>query len=404
MLLIFIIPPIFRSYLIKLFLELVEADSVGLGKGRKMVRLLVGTTLKNLSVGVTVLALAGCATLSRTDFPVDADAQAELVGSDVNIIQLTPQNIRSYTTAKRAWHLRGDLPASNAAWQYYVGVGDVLSITVWDHPELTLPAGEQRSQLESGSSVDAQGEIFYPYIDRLKAAGRTVGEIQQELTERLSEYIPDPQIEVKVAAYNSQKVVVTGAVNQPGSMTISNIPLTLLEAVNGSGGLNPAADSTHVKVQRGGKTYYIHLKDFLSSGRKGGNPVLRGGDIVNVPVHENNVAYVLGQIIQPGSVDLGNDGLNLTEAISQRGGLSEDTADAQGIFVFRTTRSGKGIDVFQLDATTPLAFVLATQFVMHPQDVVYIVTDPAVQWNAVIAALVPSISAVRGLQEVGGGF
>lgn len=280
----------------------------------------------------------------------------------------------------------------------------MLSITVWDHPELTLPAGEQRSQLESGSSVDAQGEIFYPYIDRLKAAARTVGEIQQELTERLSEYIPDPQIEVKVAAYNSQKVVVTSAVNRAGSMTISNIPLTLLEAVNGSGGLHPAADSTHVTVQRGGKTYYIHLKDFLSSGRKGGNPVFQGGDIVNVPVHENNVTYVLGQIRQPGPVDLGNDGLNLTEVISQRGGLSEITADAQGMFVFRSASGGKGIDVFQLDATTPLAFVLATQFVMHPQDVVYIVTDPAVQWNAVIAALVPSISAVRGLQEVGGGF
>jgi len=200
-----------------------------------------------------VTSLAGCATLSRTDFPVDAGAQAELVDSDVNIIQLTPQNIQSYTAVKRTWHPTRDLPKTSDAWQYFVGVGDVLSITVWDHPELTLPAGAQRSQLESGSSVDAQGEIFYPYINRLKAAGRTVGDIQRELSERLEEFIPDPQIEVKVAAYNSQKVVVTGAVNRPGSMTISNIPLTLLEAVNGSGGLHTAADITHVTVQRGGR-------------------------------------------------------------------------------------------------------------------------------------------------------
>jgi polysaccharide export outer membrane protein len=361
-------------------------------------------TLKNLVAVTAVISLAGCATLSRTDFPVDAEAQAELAGSDVNIIQLTPQNIRSYTAVKRTWHPTRDLPEATDTWQYFVGVGDVLSITVWDHPELTLPAGEQRSQLESGSSVDAQGEIFYPYINRLKAAGRTVGEIQQELSERLAEYIPDPQIEVKVAAYNSQKVVVTGAVSRPSSMTVSNIPLTLLEAVNGSGGLLQAADITHVTVQRGGQTYYVHLKDFLADGRDGENPVLRGGDIVNVPVHENNTAYVLGQIREPGAVNLGNDGLNLTDAITQRGGLSEETADAQGIFVFRNASSGKGIDVFQLDASTPLAFVLATQFVMHPQDVVYIVTDPAAQWNAVIASLVPSISAVRGVQVVGTGF
>lgn len=368
-----------------------------------MLRFLSMKVLGYLATGVAVISLAGCATLSRTDFPVDLDAQAELTDSNVHIIRLTPQNIMSYSKAETVSHPQGNLPTSASAWQYFVGVGDVLSITVWDHPELTLPAGEQRSQLESGSSVDAQGQIFYPYIDRVNVSGRTVGQIQQDLTLKLSEFIPDPQIEVKVAAFNSQKVVVTGAVNRPGSMTISNIPLTLLEAVNGVGGLTAKANITHVTVQRGGKTYYVHLKDFLSAGNTSGNPVLQGGDIVNVPVHKNNVAYVLGQIREPGLVDLGDDGLNLTEAITQRGGLFEETADAQGIFVFRSARDG-GVDVFQLDATTPLAFVLATQFLMHPQDVVYIVTDPAAQWNAIIEKLVPSISAVRGLQLIESGF
>ncbi|MCK4861306.1 MAG: polysaccharide biosynthesis/export family protein [Rhodobacteraceae bacterium] len=368
-----------------------------------MLRFLSKKVLGHMMAAVAVISLAGCATLSRTDFPVDLEAQAELANSDVHIVRLTPQNIMSHTGAERVSHPQGDLPASAEAWQYFVGVGDVLSITVWDHPELTLPAGEQRSQLESGSSVDAQGQIFYPYIDRVQVSGRTVGQIQQDLSARLSKFIPDPQIEVKVAAFNSQKVVVTGAVNRPGSITVSNIPLTLLEAVNGSGGLTTSADITHVTVQRGGKTYYVHLKSFLATGNHSGNPVLQGGDIVNVPVHENNVAYVLGQIREPGLVDLGNDGLNLTEAITQRGGLFEEAADAQGIFVFRNSSDG-GIDVFQLDATTPLAFVLATQFAMHAQDVVYIVADPAAQWNAVIATLAPSISAVRGLQVIEGGF
>lgn len=368
-----------------------------------MPRLLSRTVLSHLIAGVAIFSLAGCATLSRTDFPVDLDAQAELADSDVHIIRLTPQNISSYSSVKQVSHPKGNLPASTDAWQYFVGVGDVLSITVWDHPELTLPAGDQRSQLESGSSVDAQGQIFYPYVDRIQASGRTVGQIQEHLSLRLSEFIPDPQIEVKVAAFNSQKVVVTGAVNRSGSMAISNIPLTLLEAINGSGGLSSAADITHVSVRRDGKAHYVHLKSFLSNGASSGNPILQGGDIVNVPVHENNAAYVLGQIQDPGLVDLGNDGLNLTEAITQRGGLFEEAADAQGIFVFRNT-DGKGIDVFQLDATTPLAFVLATQFAMHPQDVVYIVTDPAAQWNAVIAGLAPSLSAVRGLQVIEGGL
>ncbi|MEE9453664.1 MAG: polysaccharide export protein [Paracoccaceae bacterium] len=358
--------------------------------------------LNALGIGLMVVSLVSCAPQSRTDFPVLAEEQAELALENVNIIRLTPQNIGTYRAAKSKWHPRGSIASSPSGWQYLVGIGDVLSITVWDHPELTLPAGPERSQIESGSSVNASGDIFYPYIKHVKAAGRTIREIQDELTRKLAEYIPDPQVEVKVAAYNSQKVVVTGAVMQPRSMTVSNIPLSLIEAVNGAGGLATNADSSHVTVKRGGQTYYVHLKAFLANGRAGENPILQGGDIVNVPVHENNVAYVLGEVTQPGPVNLEDDGVNLTDAITQRGGLAKGTADAQGIFVFRAAARNKGFDVFQLDATTPLAFVLATQFTLHPQDVIYVVTDPAAEWNAVIANLLPSISAVRGVQVIGG--
>jgi len=349
-----------------------------------------------------LLALSGCVASSRTGFPVEQGAQAEISSENIAIIKLTPQNIGQFTRPKPTPHSDARLPDQGGKWQYLVGVGDVLSITVWDHPELTLPAGPERSQVESGSWVNAEGVIFYPYIGNLDAAGRSIGAIQQELAQRLAEYIPDPQVEVKVAQFNAHKVLVTGAILRPGTVKISNIPLTLLEAVNTSGGLTDAANSTHVTVKRNGHTYYIHLRAFLA-GVQGGNPVLRGGDIVNVPVLENNAAYVLGQVETPGSVALGPEGVNLTDALTTHGGLQENTADAKGIFVFRSRDAGAGIDVFQLDASTPLAFVLATKFILHPQDVVYVVTDPAVEWNAAVARLLPSISAIRGVQVIGGG-
>jgi polysaccharide export outer membrane protein len=344
------------------------------------------------------LVLGGC--IARTDFPVGAERQAKEVPPGVNIIQLTPGSVGAYAASSGKHHAKTTLSSSTRNWQYLVGVGDVLSITVWDHPELTLPAGPERSQIESGSSVNANGEIFYPFLNQVRVAGKPVGMIQKELTQKLSVFIPKPQIEVKVAAFNSQRVVVTGAVKSPGSQIISNIPRTLIEAINGAGGLTEQADSHHVTVRRAGRTHSVHLKAFLSDGAAGNNPVLRGGDIVNVPTRENNVAYVLGQVNQPGAVDLGLEGLNLTDAIAQRGGLVESLANAKGIFVFR--KGGKAaIDVFQLDARSALAFVVATKFALHPQDVVYVVTDPAGRWNAVIAKLLPSITATRGLQVIG---
>ncbi len=354
-----------------------------------------------LLLTAVVSFLASCTTTSRTDFPVTDVDQAELHNTSVNIIQITPQNIGSYRDQKRVWHPDPQLPVTPNDWLYLVGIGDVLSITVWDHPELTLPAGPDRSQIESGSSVNANGEIFYPYIGNLKAAGRSVGDIQNELTERLAEYIPDPQIEVKVAAFNSQKVVVTGGVATPTTLGISNIPLTLIEAINAAGGLREDVDGRHVTIRRSGQTYYVNLRAFLDDGRAGNNPVLHGGDIVNVPLFRENFAYILGQIENPGLVDLGADGTTLTEAIAERGGLVEESADSRGVFVFRSNPTNTGFDVFQLDATTPLAFVLATEFALHPKDVVYVVTDPAARWNAVVNSLIPSILAVGSVVEIG---
>ena len=344
-------------------------------------------------------ALTGCAPESRTSFPVSAEARSDNLPENVNVIQLSAANISQYQGAQERVRPASNLPEARSSWQYNIGVGDVLSITVWDHPELTLPAGPERSQLESGSTVNENGDIFYPYIDQIHVSGRLVGDVQRELTERLAEFIPEPQVEVKIAAFNAQKVVVTGAVAAPKSLPITNIPLTLLEAINGAGGLSEQADDRQVAIRRHGTNNYVNMADFLDTGRAGSNPILRGGDIVNVPTAESRQAFVLGQIVEPGVVELGFDGISLTEALTSRGGLDETSADAKGIFVFRNRQ--QNTDVFQLDATTPLAFVLATKFVLHPDDVVYIVADPAARWNQIIAQLVPSIGAIRQTQVIG---
>ena len=347
-------------------------------------------------IAPVLLLVSGCAEVSRTAFPVDSAAG---LPENVRVVALTPQNIGQSSAPQHSAQATSSLSSARSNWQYNIGVGDVLSITVWDYPELTLPAGPQRSQLESGSTVNESGDIFYPYLGQVRVAGRLVGDVQRELTTRLAEFFPDPQIEVKIAAFNAQKAVVTGAVAAPQSLAISNIPLTLLEAINAAGGLKDDADSQRITIRRAGRIHRVDLKDFLEKGNADNNPLLRGGDVVNVPVAKARRAYILGQITRPGIVELGFDGLNLTEALTMQGGLDETKADAKGIFVFRG--SAQGTDVFQLDATTPLAFVLATRFYLRSEDVVYIVADPASRWNDIIGQLIPTIGAVRQAQLIG---
>lgn len=346
-----------------------------------------------LLVAAANIALAGCAMPTRTDFPVDLDAlRDEALASDQKItaIRLTAGNIDRYGTPLSRTAAGTSLPG-RADWSYRVGVGDVLDIVVWDHPELTSPAGINRSPEEGGLRVQGNGQFFYPYIGHVDAEGRTPEEIRSDLVTQLSRFIPDPQIVVRVVLYASQAVSVTGEVGSASRQYLTEQPLTLLDAIDASGGLSEDADPARVIVRRGGQVFTVNLQAFLERGEARGNPMLVDGDVVSVPKRQLLEAYLLGQIVDPSTIDLSVEDVTLTQALTRVGGLVEDRADARGVFVFRN--GSDGLQVFQLDVGSPVAFLLGTRFQLRPQDVVYVTTAPVSKWNALVTSLLPTLTA-----------
>jgi polysaccharide export outer membrane protein len=337
--------------------------------------------------------LMACSDAS-VSFPTAHPQQANLAAqSHVTILQINPKTLAGFTT-QQGGPKRTALPPVKPV-EYRIGAGDVLSIYVFDHPELSVPS----AQTASGFLVQADGNLAYPFLKSVPAAGRTVADLRQDMTLGLAKFFTDPQLDIRVTDFKSQRVVVGGEVLHPGTLSLGTTPLTLLEAVNGAGGLDPAADPQAITVRRDGQNYTVDLAAFMAGAVSANNPFLMGGDLVSVPRLKVKEAYILGEIRQPASVDLSKDPISLTQAITRQGGMAQGRADARGVFVFRET--GGGMTVYQLDVTSPTGLLLGTRFDLAPRDVVYITTAPLQRWNDTISRLLPTVSAYSATQAIG---
>jgi polysaccharide export outer membrane protein len=277
--------------------------------------------------------------------------------------------------------------------EYLIGPGDVVQVTVWDHPELTIPAGSFRDAETSGQQVGEDGYMFYPYVGMVKAGGMNIAALRDYLTERLSRYIQNPQLDVRVVAFRSKRVYVVGEVRNPGVLPLDDLPLTIADAISLSGGLTPNAWKSGVNVSRNGKVYEIDLKALYDFADSSQNPMLRHGDIINVLDRSQQKVFMMGEVRQPKAVEIINGELTLAAALGEVGGVNQNTANPSAIYIIRGTDGGNP-QIFHLDAGFATGMLLAERFDMQAQDVVFVDAAGVSQWNRVISQLLPSVTVV----------
>lgn len=352
--------------------------------------------MRVLLAALATFGLLSC-TDGQVDFPVTQEDQSVL-SDDVHIVLLTDTNIAQF--AQPTSRSIGSSPQSwGRAWEYRVGVGDKLNIVVFDHPELSLLSGEGAGAVGYGYQVRSDGQFFFPFIGQVEANGRAPESIRSEVAERLAEFVPSPQVELQVSEFNSQWIVVAGEVQSPNRQSLTTAPLTLIEAINSAGDAKESADLQRVSVQRNGASHRFNLQRFLERGELRSNPVLRAGDIVNVPQISAASAYLLGEVGTQAIVDLSSNDMSLTHAIAANRGLEQARADARGIFVFREG-SGGSMNVYQLDISVPTGLLLGTKFMLRADDVIYVVRSPLTRWNDTISSLLPTVRAAAAVETL----
>jgi len=233
---------------------------------------------------------------------------------------------------------------SQPASQYRIGPRDVLMIRV-TAPDIVPQFSSDAMEVDECGMIPLLS-VQNEDQSQVRAAGLTSGELQEQLRKFYTKYKRNPQVVVKVREYNSQPVVINGAVMRPGQFQMRR-PVRLLELLTfyaggpseKSGGriqiarapaLGECAAAQQVATASGAQEDEAYVPQFLVlnladtlKGDERSNPYLQPGDVITLP--EAKEAYVVGNVLRPGPVPLRDDHLTVTRALAMAGGLMPDT-------------------------------------------------------------------------------
>lgn len=285
-----------------------------------------------LIAGISALLLLGCSSQP------DTQSLAHSLGSNAAKPASVPAASPAVPETLGNRTSDDELPQIQAPFgRYILGSGDVVTVTVWGHPEL------------SGKRViGPDGEIQLPFVGSFRVAGLSADDASHKLTSALREDYLNTAASVTVDSYNSNQVIVLGHVAHQGVLTFAGEP-TLLEALAMAGAApgkgDEAAMPTRCAIVRGrDRIMWVDLRPLLKGKDVALNIPLQRNDLVFVPDPDDQLVYVMGQVKNPGPYPL-TANMSFLEALTRAGGPNDNAQQGKIVLARPSKNTEEVVDL-----------------------------------------------------------
>lgn len=278
---------------------------------------------------------------------------------------------------------------------YVLGPNDVISVSVYAHPELDVPVLGAASTL-GGALITSDGTVELPVIGDMTLGGLTVKQAQGVLTAAYAKYAVNPNVALQLQSAQSLRYYLLGAFTAPG-IKYPVREMTLLEALALGGSVDIAsADLYQAYVAQGSVKLPVDLHALLIDGDLTQNISLASGDTIVIPSSVSENAFVFGAVGKAGPVEFESGSLSLLQALASAGMDLTSYTNARLARIHIIRAQGRSAEFMIVDARMIMEGQAAS-FALEPGDIVFVPPTEIATWNQVLNQLLPSLETVSAV-------
>lgn len=369
-----------------------------------------------LGVAFIAMVLPACSFIPR-EGPLAIEVADQSVDNDYVTVDVDAEVVRILAGQNTIGLSRRFERSTKVAPTSAIGIGDALSVTIWEAGEGGLFSSQQsKNATFPNVIVERNGEIALPYAGPIQVAGKTPRSVQKLIVSRLSKQAIQPQAMVNIVKNEHNTVIMSGDVARPGRYPIALEGERLLDVIAAAGGTKFPARETYVTFVRGQATGMQLVKSIIDDPRE--NVYVTRGDRIYLS-HDPKRYTVLGAVTKPGIYVFEAAQVNVLEAVASAGGLLDSRADASGLFVFRYEQperlerigkrygklmGGRVPTIYKIDMSHVRSYFFAQSFLLEDKDSVFVSNARAVEVGKVLRLINLATSSVGNVVGAGRRF